>query len=50
MPVLFPPCCALDVHKVTVVACLRLVIDDKVVKEVRTLRLQPQSGISRLSS
>jgi transposase len=36
MQVLYPRCCALDVHKETVVACLRLVIDDKVVKEVRT--------------
>jgi len=39
MQVLYPRCCALDVHKETVVACLRLVIDDKVVKKVRT-RLQ----------
>ena len=36
MQVLYPRCCALDVHKETVVACLRLVIDDKVVKEVCT--------------
>jgi transposase len=36
MQVLYPRCCALDVHKETVVACLRLVIDDKVVKEVRS--------------
>ena len=36
MQVLYPRCCALDVHKETVVACLRLVIDDKVVKETRT--------------
>jgi len=36
MQVLYPRCCALDVHKETVVACLRLVIDNKVVKEVRT--------------
>jgi transposase len=36
MQVLYPRCCALDVHKETVVACLRLVVDDKVVKEVRT--------------
>jgi transposase len=36
MQVLYPRCCALDVHKDTVVACLRLVVDDKVVKEVRT--------------
>jgi hypothetical protein len=36
MEVLYPRCCGLDVHKETVVACLRLVIDGKVVKEVRT--------------
>lgn len=36
MQVLYPRCCALDVHKETVVACLRLVIDDKIVKETRT--------------
>jgi transposase len=36
MQVLYPRCCALDVHKETVVACLRLVVDGKVSKEVRT--------------
>src|SRR5262245_32006983 len=36
MQVLYPRCCALDVHKATVVACLRLIIDGKVIKEVRT--------------
>src|SRR5215475_13378462 len=36
MEVLYPRCCGLDVHKETVVACLRLVIDGKVVKEIRT--------------
>ena len=36
MQVLYARCCALDVHKETVVACLRLGIDDKVVKETRT--------------
>jgi transposase len=36
MQVLYPRCCALDVHKATVVACLRLVVDGKVVKEVPT--------------
>src|SRR5262249_6553837 len=36
MEVLHPRCCGLDVHKETVVACVRLVIDGKVVKEVRT--------------
>jgi hypothetical protein len=34
MEVLYPRCCGLDVHKETVVACLRLVIDGKVVKQV----------------
>jgi len=36
MQVLYPRCCALDVHKKSVVACLRLAVDGKVVKEVRT--------------
>jgi transposase len=36
MEVLHPRCCGLDVHKQTVVACVRLVIGGKVVKEVRT--------------
>src|SRR5215470_6273674 len=34
--VLHPRCCGLDVHKETVVACVRLAIDGKVVKESRT--------------
>lgn len=36
MEVLHPRCCGLDVHKQTVVACLRLVIDGKAIKETRT--------------
>ena len=36
MEVLHPRCCGLDVHKETVAACLRLVVNGKVVKEVRT--------------
>jgi len=36
MEVLHPRCCGLDVHKETVVACVRLVIDGEPVKEVRT--------------
>jgi transposase len=36
MEVLHPRCCGLDVHKQTVVACVRLVINGKPVKEVRT--------------
>lgn len=36
MEVLYPRCCGLDVHKETVVACLRLVTDGRVVKEART--------------
>src|SRR5262249_39168393 len=36
MEVLHPRCCGLDVHKETVVACVRLGIDGKPVKEVRT--------------
>ena len=36
MEVLHPRCCGLDVHKETVVACVRLAIDGKAVKEIRT--------------
>ena len=36
MEVLHARCCGLDVHKETVVACVRRVIDGKTVKEVRT--------------
>src|SRR5215510_10350121 len=36
MEVLYPRCCGLDVHKETVVACVRRVIDGKIVKEART--------------
>ena len=39
-------CCGLDVHKETVVACLRLVIDGKVVKEVRTFATTTASLIA----
>jgi transposase len=38
MEVLHPRCCGLDVHKDTVVACLRLVSDGKVTTEVRTFQ------------
>ena len=39
MEVLHPRCCGLDVHKETVVACVRRVIDGKTVKEVRTFSI-----------
>jgi transposase len=48
MEVLYPRCCGLDVHKETVVACLRLVIDGKAVKEVRTFSTTTAS-LMRLS-
>jgi hypothetical protein len=38
MEVLHPRCCGLDVHKDTVVACLRIVSDGKVATEVRTFQ------------
>jgi hypothetical protein len=38
MEVLHPRCCGLDVHKETVVACVRRVIDGKTVKEVLSSR------------
>jgi transposase len=45
MEVLHPRCCGLDVHKETVVACLRLVIDGKTVKETRTFQTTTASLI-----
>src|SRR6516162_10920150 len=36
MQVLYPRCCAVDVHKRTAVACLRIAEDSKVTTEVRT--------------
>ena len=38
MKLLYQRCCGLDVHKETVVACLRLVADGKVTTEVRTFQ------------
>ena len=38
MEVLHPRCCGLDVHKDTVVACLRLVSDGKVTTQIRTFQ------------
>jgi transposase len=45
MEVLHLRCCGLDVHKETVVACLRLVIDGKAVKETRTFQTTTASQI-----
>ena len=38
MELLHRRCCGLDVHKETVVACLRLVSDGQVTTEVRTFQ------------
>ena len=38
MEVLHPRCCGLDIHKDTVVACLRLVSDGKVTTQIRTFQ------------
>jgi hypothetical protein len=46
MEVLHPRCCGLDVHKETVVACVRLVIDGKTMKEVRTFSTTTASLIA----
>ena len=45
MQVLYPRCCALDVHKLTVVACLRIAEDSKVSTEVRTFETTTASLI-----
>jgi transposase len=46
MEVLHPRCCGLDVHKETVAACVRRVIDGKTVKEVRTFATTTTNLIS----
>lgn len=38
MEVLYPHCAGLDVHKDTVVACVRHVTDGEVTREVRTFK------------
>jgi transposase len=48
MKLLYQHCCGLDVHKETVVACLRLVCDDQVTTEVRTF-LTTTAELLRLS-
>ena len=48
MQVLYPRCCGLDVHKQTVVACLRLALDGKVVKEGDDLMAATRYGIMML--
>ena len=45
MQVLYPRCFALDVHKLTVVACLRIADDSKVTSEVRTFETTTASLI-----
>ena len=46
MEVLYRRCCGLDVHKETVVACLRLVSGGKVNMEVRTFETTTASLIA----
>jgi transposase len=46
MEVPYERCCGLDVHKETVVACLRLVVEGKVVKEVCTFKTPTASLIA----
>ena len=46
MEVLYRRCCGLDVHKETVVACLRLVSGGEVVREVRTFETTTASLIA----
>jgi transposase len=47
MEVIHPRCAGLDVHKETVVACIRLALGDKVTREVRTFETTT-SGLLRL--
>src|SRR5262252_4334123 len=46
MEVQHPRCCGLDVHKATVVACVRRVIDGKTAKETRTFATTTASLIA----
>jgi transposase len=46
MEVLYQRCCGLDVHKETVVACLRVVSGGEVVSEVRTFETTTASLIA----
>ena len=48
MKLLYQRCCGLDVHKDTVVACLRIVSDGKVTTEVRTFKTTT-AGLLQLS-
>src|SRR5712691_3619997 len=48
MQVMYPPCAGLDVHKETVVACLRLVEASGVVTQVRTFATTT-AGLMELS-
>lgn len=43
MNVLYPRCCGLDVHKKTVVACVRIAEGDKVSEEVRSFETMTKS-------
>ncbi len=49
MELLHRRCCGLDVHKETVVACLRLVSDGKVTTEVRTFQTSTVGDLLRLT-
>src|SRR5262249_19393780 len=46
MQVLYPRCCALDVHKLSAVACLRIAEGEKVTTEVRKFETTTASLIS----
>jgi transposase len=46
MEVLYRRCCGLDVHKETVVACLRIVFGGEIVREVRTFETTTASLIA----
>ena len=48
MDVIYPRCAGLDVHKQTVVACVRIVSDDPLLQEVRTFATTT-SGLLALS-
>jgi transposase len=49
MEVLYPHCAGLDIHKDTVVACIRHTVDGKVAREVRTFKTTTK-GLLELSA
>jgi len=50
MELLHPHCAGLDLHKETVVACIRHMVDSKVTTEVKTFKTTTQELMERVFS